>query len=195
VPLLDPNKDANEIDDLKARVAILVKLPRPVTPIAIPLKDGLEARDLEDRSAAVRFDADGTGLDRQWTWINPNAAWLVHDPNHTGKITSGLQLFGNVSFWCFWDNGYEALSSLDDNGDGVLSGAELHGLALWHDANGNGVCDPGEVRPLSYYGITGLSCQWQTDAQHPDRIAFSPRGVTFQTGATRPTFDLILRQR
>jgi hypothetical protein len=195
IPLLDPKKDGNEIDDLKARIAFLNKLPRPVTPIAIPLKDGLNARDIEDRAASVRFDVDGSDLDRKWTWITKDAAWLVHDPKHTGKISSGLQLFGNVSFWCFWDNGYEAMRSLDDNGDGKLSGAELDGLALWHDANGNGVCDAGEVRSLSHYGIVGLSCEWQTDTQHPDRIAVSPRGVVLQNGATRPSFDLILQQR
>lgn len=195
IPLLDAQKDEREIDDLKARVGILNKLPRPVTPIAVPLKDGLAATDLEDKSASVLFDADGTGLDRRWTWINKDAAWLVHDPLQTGKITSGLQLFGNVTFWCFWANGYEALSALDDNSDGTLRGAELTGLALWHDVNANGVCDAGEVRSLSEHGIVALACDWQTDAQHADRIAFSPRGVTFQNGATRPTFDLILRQR
>jgi hypothetical protein len=39
------------------------------------------------------------------------------------------------------------------------------------------------------------SCEYRTDSQHPDRIVFSPRGVMFRDGATRPTFDLILRQR
>jgi tetratricopeptide (TPR) repeat protein len=195
IPLLDAKTDADEIEGLKTRVAVLGKLPRPVTPIAIPLKDGLSARDLEDRTASVAFDADGSALGKRWTWITPDAAWLVHDPKHTGKITSGLQLFGNVTFWCFWENGYEALRSLDDNGDGIISGAELAGLALWHDANGNGICDEGEVRPLSAHGIVSLSCQWQTDTAHPDRIAYSVRGATFQNGTTRPTFDLILQSR
>lgn len=203
IPLLDKEKDEKEIDTLKVRIAQLNKLPRPITPIAIPLKDGLTARDLEDRKASVAFDADGTGLGKRWTWITKDAGWLVYLPvrragsvsDRSPPITSGLQLFGNVSFWCFFDNGYEALRCLDDNRDGVLNGKELDGLAIWHDANGDGVSQPDEVRPLSFYGITGISCAWQTDSRHPDRIAFSPRGVIYGDGSTRPTFDLVLHAK
>jgi len=192
IPLLDAKKDAEEIAKLMERTAMIAKLPRPVTPIAIPLKDGLAARDLENRTARVPFDADGSGP-RNWTWIHGNsAAWLVHDPKRSGKIGSGLQLFGNVTFWLFWDNGYAALAALDDNGDGRLAGSELEGLALWHDANGNGVSDPGEVKPLADHGITGLSCRFERDASHPDRIAYSKAGVTFANGRTRQTFDIVL---
>ncbi|MBN9122473.1 MAG: tetratricopeptide repeat protein [Planctomycetes bacterium] len=192
IPLLDKEKDKEEIATLNERVAQLKKLPRAVTPIAIPLKDGLAATDLEDRSASVAFDADGSGLRQKWTWITPNAAWLVHDPKRTGKIDSALQMFGGVTFWLFWETGYDALAALDDDGDGRLSGAELGGLALWHDANGNGVCDAGEVRPLSEYGIVALSCRSERDASHPDQIAYSKTGVTFRDSRTRPTFDLVL---
>jgi tetratricopeptide (TPR) repeat protein len=192
IPLLDAKKDAEEIAKLKERIEKLAKLPRPITPVAIPLKDGLNARDLENRSARVPFDADGTGLKKSWTWINRDAAWLVHDPKRSGKIDSGLQLFGNVTFWLFWNNGYDALAALDDNGDGRLTGAELEGLALWHDANGNGVSDPGEVKPLAEHGITALSCRYERDGTHPDRIAYSRAGVTFTNGRTRPTYDIVL---
>jgi hypothetical protein len=76
-------------------------------------------------------------------------------------------MFGNVTFWLFWETGYDALTSLDDNGDGVLTGDDLKGLAIWHDANGNGICDPGEVKPLSEYGIVALSCRFERDPNHP----------------------------
>ncbi|MFM8274688.1 MAG: tetratricopeptide repeat protein [Gemmata sp.] len=192
IPLLDKEKDRDEIAALNDRVAHLRKLPRAVTPLAVPLKDGLSATDLEARGAAVAFDADGTGLRAKWTWINSNAAWLVHDPKRTGKVTSALQMFGNVTFWLFWETGYDALAALDDNRDGVLTGKELDGLALWHDANGNGVCDPGEVKTLAEHGVVQLSVRFERDAAHPDRIAYSRAGVTFKDGTTRPTFDLVL---
>jgi len=195
IPLLDKEKDKDEIAALEGKVAQLKKLPRPITPVVVPLVDGATAADLEDRTARVRFDGDGTGLVREWSWITPHGAWLVHDPKRTGRVTSALQLFGGVTFWLFWDTGYDALRALDDNGDGELTGKELAGLALWHDANGNGVSDPGEVKPVGEHGIVALSCKHERDKAHPDNIAFSKAGVRFADGKARPTFDLILHGR
>ena len=160
---------------------------------AVPLADGLMAADLEAPEARVAFDVDGSGLGREWSWITPEAAWLVYDRKAEGKITSGRQLFGNVTFWMFWNNGYAPLAALDDDRDGILTGNELAGLALWNDTNGNGVADPGEVKPLSAYGIVAVSYKLQTLNDHPDKVAFSPNGVVFQDGKMRPTFDLVLK--
>jgi len=173
--------------------APLGKLPHLVTPIAVPLADGLTASDLEALDARVTFDVDGSGLDREWSWITPKAAWLVSDPKLDGKINSGRQLFGNVTFWMFWNNGYAPLAALDDDRNGILTGKELAGLALWRDANSNGVADPGEVKPVSAYGIVAISSKWQTLDKNPDKVAFSPNGVVFQDGTTRPSFDLVLK--
>jgi hypothetical protein len=183
--LLDPQKDAEEIRILKARQARLERMPRAVTPILIPLSDApFEA--MVDPCAHVAFDLDGSGLSRQWGWIKPNAAWLVFDGKQTGKITSGLQLFGSVTFWIFWRDGYQALGSLDANGDGMLGGEELRGLALWQDANGNGISDPGEVKPLSAYGIERLSCQGQP---LKEGVRWSREGVQFKDGTIRASYD------
>jgi hypothetical protein len=194
IPLLDAEKDKTEIAELQERMAKLKKLPRPVTPIVLPLRDGLTAYDMVNPKARVRFDADGSGLSEEWTWFTRDAGILVYDPHHKKKITSALQWFGNVTFWMFWDNGYEALKALDDNGDGVLTGKELAGLAVWVDANGNGICEPGEVKTLAELGIVALSCRYETDTNHPDAIPFNRAGVTFRDGKTRPTFDVVLRK-
>lgn len=193
--LLDREKDAAELRTLNDRVAQMEKVARPITPLVVPLRHGLSLADLEDREARVPFDADGSGHVKHWTWVTNNAGWLVHDPRRSRKITSALQLFGNVSYWLFWDNGYAALAALDDNHDGRLSGPELRDLALWHDRNQNGASDPGEVQPLSAWGIVELSCQHETLDDHPDRPQYSPRGITFRDGSTRATYDLILHPR
>jgi hypothetical protein len=193
VPLLDPERDRAEIDRLKALAADAAKRPRPITPIAVPLADRIGALDIVTPEASVGFDLDGSALPQRWTWIRPNAAWLVFDKRETGLITSGLQLFGSVTFWLFWRNGYDALRSLDDDGDGRIAGGELAGLSLWHDRNADGVSDRGEVRPVTDWNIVSLSCEYRFDAAHPDEIAMAPGGVTFRDGTIRPTFDLVLQ--
>lgn len=192
VPLLDPKRDAVEIRDLTAKREDLQNRPRAVTPIAIPLDDDATAAEIVDRRARVRFDADGSALDREWTWITPRAGWLVYDWDGRGEITSALQLFGNVTFWLFWTNGYHALAALDDDGSGRIEGAELRHLAVWHDADADGRSDDGEVRPLAAHGIEALSFD-SLEGTTFDVAASAPRGVTLAGGRTRPTYDVILR--
>ena len=71
-------------------------------------------------------------------------------------------------------------------------GAELRGLALWHDADSDGISEPGEVRPVTLHGIAALSYEYQEG----DGCAFaavSQRGARMQSGDVRPTYDVILR--
>jgi hypothetical protein len=193
IPLLDKQKDRVEIATLQRRAEQAGRVPRPITPLVIPLRDGLAPSELEDRSASVSFDADGTGLKKRWTWITKDAGWLVYDPQGESKVTSAVQMFGGVTFWLFWENGYHALAAMDDDRDGMLTGKELQGLAIWQDLNCNGNCERGEVRPLADWGIVALSCQYAQDDARPEPIAYSPRGVFFCDGSNRSTYDLIIR--
>lgn len=192
---LDPEKDGKEIAALTEKTRQLSRIPRPVTPIAIPLADQTALKDIVAPDARVRFDADGSGRDVRWSWISNKAAWLVYDQQQQGRITSALQLFGNVSFWMFWENGYHALGALDANLDGKLSGAELKNLSLWHDRNGNGISEPGEVQSLAVHGIVEINCRYQATQNTPNVAAFAEQGVVFRDGSTRPTYDVILQQR
>src|SRR5690349_922453 len=97
-------------------------------------------------------------------------------------------MFGNVTFWIVWPDGYEALLALDDNRDGILTGAELQGLAVWNDHNGNGISEPGEVISVEALGIQSISCRSQTDATG---MHWSREGVSFINGLSRPTYDWI----
>lgn len=195
IPLLDANRDAEEITRLRGYRAELERLPRAVSPIVIPLGSRHAVDALVDHDARVRFDADGSALDGEWTWITRDAGWLVLDRKGTGAIDSAIQLFGNVTFWMFWENGYHALRALDDNQDGALTGDELTGLAIWRDANANGVSEHGEVKQLAQWGIVSVSCRFASEDESDVYIASSKRGVTFADGTTRPTFDVQLHRR
>jgi tetratricopeptide (TPR) repeat protein len=192
IPLLRPKEDQAEIAELRSRIDIVNKRPRAITPIVIPLRDGLTPTDLADHTARVRFDADGSGWKKLWTWITPDAGWLVHAPRADKPIRSALQMFGSVTFWMFWENGYHALRALDDDDDGMLRRGELVDLAIWHDANRNAVAEPGEVTPLAAWDIVALNVSYRPGAPGSDVIAFSPQGVVFRDGRTRPSYDVLL---
>ncbi len=183
--ILDKEKNAAEISVLNQHKRTLEKMGRSVTPILIPLSDA-PFETLVDPAAQISFDLDGSGLKRHWGWITPKAAWLVFDGKQSGQITSGLQMFGSVTFWIFWRDGYQALGSLDANGDDKLTGGELIGLALWHDADGDGVSDPGEVRPIAEHGIDQLSCRGE--AAGPG-LRLNRHGVRFKDGTFRASYD------
>lgn len=145
---------------------------RPSSPISLIWEDRF---DIESARSIVRFPLDPALPDRWYEWQGSGSApLLVYDPNHTGNIISASQLFGN---WTFggrervalkdlgtnlssqaapWGNGYEALATLDRDGDGEVSGGELHDLALWFDYNRDAKSQPGEVKRLGDVGVTRL---------------------------------------
>ena len=157
-----------------------------MTPILVPLSEDTDFAHLVDRHATAAFDFTGQGLIRRAGWPTPKAAWLVWDPQHRGKVTSGFQLFGSATWVATWDSGYSPLGALDDNGDGRLTGPELEGLALWADADGDGISEPGEVVPVRQAGVVAL--RYDFAAMGPDG-SVSPAGVTFADGRAGPTYD------
>ncbi|MBI1370928.1 MAG: hypothetical protein GC162_20025 [Planctomycetes bacterium] len=167
-------------------MAKLAALPfGAITPMVFSFEPQVGLGDLIDDQRAVMFDLDGMGP-RKWTWIKPGTALLVWDPDHTGRITSGRQLFGSVTWWLLPGDGYRAMDLLDDNRDGKLSGEELRGLAAWFDANADGISDAGEVVPLDQLPIKSLS----THAMSVEPRGLSnANGMQLDNGATLPTYD------
>jgi tetratricopeptide (TPR) repeat protein len=192
IPLLDAKKDQKEIADLNKKVAKIESLPRAITPIAVALNSNASLEDIVAPDAAVTFDADGTGRQDAWSWITPKAAWLVYDRTGQGQIDSAIQMFGSRTFMLFFEDGYAALRLLDEDGDGSLSGGELECLALWHDGNGNGISEPGEVEPMENYGIESiLACP----TTHSSGIPYCRNGVRYTDGTETATFDVLLDRK
>lgn len=188
----DWGKDTAPIRKATAKTVVssFENLPRPngITPIIFPVDGPSPLATLVSADARTTFDLDGSGRQATWPWLNSHAGILVWDPAHEGKITSGRQLFGSVSWWVFFDNGYQALAALDDNHDGQLSGDELKGIAVWIDRNGNGVSDPGEVLPVEKLGVRSISVQ--TTGTH-DGCPSNRQGIEMRDGRILPTYDWI----
>lgn len=178
--------EAAEQARVKETVAKLSALPRAVTPVIFPLDGQSPLSALVGRSGRVDFDLAGDGRAERWPWVTDRAGILVWDPERTGRVRSGVQLFGSVTWSMFWKHGYEPLAALDDNRDGWLSGRELRGLSVWVDADGDAVSDAGEVKPISAYRVARLAVAPEgTGREGP----YHSRGLEFADGRQAPTYD------
>jgi hypothetical protein len=181
----------NEARDVAANVKTLRGKPMAVTPVIFAMPEMGPAQhvgDLVDSSKRVTFDLAGDQVARTWPWLKDGTALLVWDPAHTAAITNGRQLFGSRTWWIFFRDGYEALSVLDDNRDGRLTGAELQGIAVWIDRNGDGVSQAGEVLTLEQAGIESIGVRATVDG---DGTLTNATGVRFVDGRTVRTFDWV----
>ena len=162
-----------------------------ITPLVFSTEPGDRLADLIDPESDVAFDLDGAGVTRRWGWLRPRAGLLCWDPEGTGRITSGRQLFGNASWWLLFPDGYRALDALDDNRDGWLRGAELDGISAWFDRDSDGVSDPGEVVALRALGVTGVATHWDSETGMGEGVdaLWCEHGIEFDDGRSLPTWD------
>jgi len=195
IDLLDPVRDADELKLRERQRQKVATWRAPISPVVIPLSPEADLGNLVRDDLAVNFDVDGSGLGTSWTWIDPSAAWLVWDADDSGRVDSGRRLFGNVTFWLFWDTGFDAMAALDDNADGALEGSELKGLKTWCDANCDGVADAGELHTLDDLGIVSLSFEHESIECAGRTMWVSRAGTRFADGSTRPLYDVILMPR
>jgi hypothetical protein len=180
-------EEISQEEEIKASLAKFDKLPLgTVTPVIFSNTAAASIHELIAPGVTVDFNLRGYGTKDRWPWVKATTGFLVWDPGQTGSITSGQQMFGSYTFQIFWRNGYDALRSLDDNHDGMLSGKELEGLAVWFNSNCDGRCKPGEVVPVQDLGITGVSVEAPAnESPHP----MNPHGIFFSDGHSVPTWD------
>jgi hypothetical protein len=178
--------ESRELAEIASVLKTMAAKPRAITPLLIALNGSTSLEDLLDRKATSRFDLAGASMGEKWPWVASTTGILVWDPGRTGRITSGRLLFGSVTWWMFWKSGFAPLAALDDNHDGLLTNSELNGLAVWVDADQNGVSAPGEVRSLRQMGVRAVS------VVHHGRkggALWNPEGLHLQDGSSLPVFD------
>jgi hypothetical protein len=174
------------------------------SPISLVWEKGAE---IDDNIAFVEFPLDPAKSGKSYAWkASSKTPLLVYDPEHKGDIRSATQLFGN---WTFggkrlasaresvlptslvvaeqqWGNGFEALATLDANGDGKISGAELTPIGLWFDKNQDGISQEGEVKAATDLGITGFFVT-------PDRKDEATRNIFANSGYERMVDGSLVR--
>jgi len=156
------NQTKSTMTKLKKSLAKLENIPksRVVTPIIFSLKDNNCLSDLLAQNSNVSFDLDGDNIIETVTW------------------------------WIFFENGYNALEALDDNRDGQLAGAELKGIEVWVDKNSNAISEPQEVTPIENLPILSIATTpTATDGISPT----NPKGLTMTNSRNLPTYDWTIK--
>lgn len=147
----------------------------------------------------VRFDVNEDGVREQTAWTAPGSGvgFLVVDRDNDGLITSGRELFGNKTAPRV-PNGFEMLGTMDLDGNDVLDHQDSTWarLALWVDADHDGITDEGELMPISETDIEGISTVYhRTDRKDKDGNLYRYRSVAWRDGHAVPTWDVFLRSQ
>ncbi|MGA0608932.1 hypothetical protein [Caldimonas sp. KR1-144] len=152
------------------------KTPPPRDPLAIDLDaDGIETLGIPtDGSSPVLFDHNANGIKTGTGWLTGDDAWLVRDLDGNGSIDSGRELFGVdtvITATGYYSNGtpytytrratsgFEALRTLDENGDSVFNASDsaFTQVKLWQDLNRDGISQASELFTLADKGIASIS--------------------------------------
>jgi len=112
----------------------------------------------------------GNKNENEWTkpWDSATGGdgILAWDIDNDGQITSSKELFGefDVNGQKSFKNGYEKLAKhFDKDGNGVVEGAELNGLKIWEDRNGDGITQKGEMVELADRGVRSLNVNFDSN--------------------------------
>jgi hypothetical protein len=115
--------------------------------------------------AGVQYDITGSGLQTSVGWSSPEDGFLVRDINNDGLINDGTEMFGEATVLVNGEraqDGFEALSDLDTNQDGLIDSQDqaFNSLAIWRDANTDGETDAGELLTLAQNDIASLNLSY-----------------------------------
>jgi Ca2+-binding RTX toxin-like protein len=147
-------------DALNKRLLAGLNWVWPSDPLILDLDgDGVE---LTDSNSAVLFDHNADSIKTGTQWVKSDDGMLVRDINGNGTIDSGQELFGDqtrLPNGQLAANGFQALSALDSNADGVIdvNDAAYADLRVWRDLNQDGASQAGELQTLGEAGITSIN--------------------------------------
>ncbi|MEY4807061.1 MAG: hypothetical protein RLZZ206_1450 [Cyanobacteriota bacterium] len=119
--------------------------------------DGI--RLISAAQSLTQYDLDQDTYPEQMGWVAPTDGFIVRDVNKDGFINGLIEFFSLSA-----QNNVTQLSSLDNNGDGLISYDDrlFNELRIWSDTNLNGQVELGELAALYRYGIANISVTLQS---------------------------------
>lgn len=132
-------------------------------------------------------------------WPTAATPWLALDRDGDGAITSGAELFGDSTLigTRTAKHGFEALASLDTNGDGRIDRADpmFASLLLWADRDGDRTSSPAELTRASSV-IDSIELGYTIQARCDARLNCErERAIVHYAGRTGSVVDVYLHHR
>lgn len=135
---------------------------------------------------------------KQISWTQQSRYQYVVLPDSNGRVTGIQQMFGDNTLGPdgkFSAEGFEALSKYDIDRNGSIDPDDpvFFQLALWHDANGNGQSDLGELTSFMDAGISSISLNFDPNFYEVDQYGNKTTYksvVHFNNGKRTLIFDL-----
>lgn len=163
----DETSDGNLLNAVALNdLAAMTTMNTYVDPLLLDLSgDGVHMTDIRD---GVLFDMDHSGTLRRSGWADSKTGMLVIDDG-SGQITNVSQMFseyyggkagtGGGAGETPFSDGFAALTSEDDNRDGVINAHDAiwSKLRVWVDGSHDAKTDAGELKTLSELGITQIN--------------------------------------
>ncbi|SDX17986.1 calcium-binding protein, partial [Nitrosomonas communis] len=134
-------------------------VPPRIDPLVLDLdNDGIETIGI---NGSIVFDHDGDGIKTGTGWVGKDDGFLVLDRNDNSTIDTGAELFGVdtvKSDGKLAINGFDALSDLDSNADGLFNqnDAQFSQVRVWQDLDQNGISTANELFLLSQLGVVSI---------------------------------------
>jgi len=167
-PIIEPTHSTPAITLLPAfTVSADVGSSGGPSALLLPLDPSDESFRLTDPASGVRFDIDGDGVPERVAWpeTGVNVAFLVHDANQDGTITSGTELIGSATYADVTNGANALLKMFERSGaertGSIHAGHDLYDrLLLWTDRNHNGRSEASELtRARDRFTAIGLGFQ------------------------------------
>lgn len=138
---------------------------------------------------------------KQISWTQDQRYQWVVKPNSNGQVLGINEMFGDNTLGPdgqFSKEGFEALGKYDADKNGLIDSEDpiYNELALWHDANRNGVSDAGELTTFAAAGISYIDLNYDPNFyevdQYGNKTTFKSI-VRFNDGRRSLIFDLWFR--
>ena len=123
-----------------------------VDPIVIDLDgDGIE---MVQSVSTNQFSMTSDGTATPTNWLSGDDGFLALDINNNGKIDNITELFSEY-FAEGINTGLGALSTLDENSDGIIdqNDSQFINLQVWQDFNQDGISSADELKSLAEHSI------------------------------------------